>query len=219
MWHTRWRRGGVIASRLSTSDSSPEPVWRASWSSVTGTSQGPLDDATARVVFEEMYRAHYRKVAVYVARRTRSTEDADDVVASTFLVAWRRIDDLANADRPLAWLYAVAHRTLLSHWRATSRTADLASKAAAESDDAFGSVETTVENRDTLARVTVAMDELSGTDQELLRLIGWEQLTHAEIATVLGISRVLVRTRLHRARRRLQEAYDRDLGGSTIGGR
>lgn len=184
-----------------------------------GTSREPLDDGTARVVFEEMYRAHYRQVAVYVARRTRSTEDADDVVASTFLVAWRRIDDVASADKPLAWLYAVAYRTLLSHWRATSKTADLARKAAAESGELFESVETTVEKRDTLARVTAAMGQLSDADQELLRLIGWEQLTHAEIAAILGISRVLVRTRLHRARRRLQEAYDRDLRGPTIGGR
>lgn len=215
---TPWRQGGIIASLLSTSDSSPESVRRAGWPSVMGTTQEPFDDGTARDVFEELYQAHYRQVATYVARRTRSTEDADDVVAATFLVAWQRIDVLANADRPLAWLYAVAHRTLLSHWRGTSKTADLAGKAAAEYTEAFESVEATVEARDTLARVTAAMVSLSKTDQELLGLIGWEQLTHAEIAVILGISRVLVRTRLRRARHRLQDAYERDLDQPKSGG-
>ena len=172
----------------------------------------PLGDDEALEVFEAMYAAYYRKVVVYVARRTRSAADADDVVASTFLVAWNRIDVLADADEPLAWLYAVAYRTLLSHWRDTSRTAELADKAASEYVNQMVSVEETVQASDRLDTVTAAMGKLSETDQELLRLIGWEQQTHAEIASILGISRVLVRTRLRRARRRLQAAYERESG-------
>ncbi|MGB5169052.1 MAG: sigma-70 family RNA polymerase sigma factor [Acidimicrobiia bacterium] len=180
---------------------------------MSSAGQQPLSDREAAVAFEALYGAYYQRVAAYVARRTRSAEDADDVVASTFLVAWRRIDDVADADAPLAWLYAVAYRTLLSHWRGTSRTADLAGKAATEYSHSVAGVETTAEAREQLAQVASAMTSLSETDRELLRLIGWEQCTHAEIASILGISRVLVRTRLHRARRRLQRAYERSHGG------
>lgn len=170
-------------------------------------------------MFEQLYRAHYHKVAVYVARRTRSPEDADDVVASTFLVAWNRIDRLASVDEPLAWLYAVAYRTLLSHWRAVSKTANLADRVAADIADPIDTVGATIEERDELSEVMAAIDSLAEEDQELLRLIGWEQLSHGEVATILGISRVLVRTRLHRARRRLQAAYELGARRSTTGGR
>jgi len=212
-----WRRDGTTASHPSTSDSRFERVRRAGWLLVKRTGQEPLSDEDALDVFEELYDQHYHRVAVYVARRTRSAEDADDVVASTFLVAWSRIDDLAGADEPLAWLYAVAYRTLLSHWRDTSKTADLADLAAAEYADPIDSVEETVEAREQLAHVSTAMLSLSETDQELLRLVGWEQRTHAEIAAILGISRVLVRTRLHRARRRLQAAYERNASMPIVG--
>lgn len=213
-----WRRDGTTASRLSTSDSSPERVRRAGWLPLRRTGQEPLSDEDALDVFEELYETYYHTVAVYVARRTRSAEDADDVVASTFLVAWSRIDELADADEPLAWMYAVAYRTLLSHWRDASKTVNLAGKAAAEYADPIDSVEATVEAREQLAHVSIAMLSLSETDQELLRLVGWEQRTHAEIASILGISRVLVRTRLHRARRRLQAAYERNASMPIVGG-
>jgi RNA polymerase sigma-70 factor (ECF subfamily) len=50
-----------------------------------------------------------------------------------------------------------------------------------------------------------AVARLSDDDQELLRLVAWEELGREEIALVLGISRTAVRVRLHRARRRLAD--------------
>ncbi|MET8305280.1 sigma factor-like helix-turn-helix DNA-binding protein [Micromonospora sp. NPDC005173] len=50
------------------------------------------------------------------------------------------------------------------------------------------------------------MATLSDLDQEILRLIGWEELTVSEAAQVLGCARATVAVRLHRARRRLTEA-------------
>ena len=47
------------------------------------------------------------------------------------------------------------------------------------------------------------MARLSEIDREILRLVGWEQLTVAEAAIVLGSTRTAAKVRLHRARRRL----------------
>lgn len=52
------------------------------------------------------------------------------------------------------------------------------------------------------------MRGLSEDDQELLRLVAWEELARDEIALVLGISRASVRVRLHRARKRLAEQLE-----------
>ena len=54
--------------------------------------------------------------------------------------------------------------------------------------------------------VGAALDDLSESDAELLRLWAWEQLGPAEIAEVLDCSPGTARTRMHRARARLREA-------------
>ncbi|RFU38840.1 sigma-70 family RNA polymerase sigma factor, partial [Actinomadura logoneensis] len=58
-------------------------------------------------------------------------------------------------------------------------------------------------------RVAAALRSLPEADRELLTLVGWEGLGHAELATVLGCSRNAVRVRLHRARRRFARALRR----------
>lgn len=171
--------------------------------------ESPLDDEEALRRFEEFYHDFYPKVLGYARRRTRIWDDADEIVSATFLVAWRRLDEYLGADAPLAWLYGVAHRTLLSHQRNQAKSARLTEKVAVEYTHAVNVSETTAEAREQLATVTAAMADLSPVDQELLLLAGWEQQTHREIAAALGISRPLLRTRLYRARQRLQRAYDR----------
>ncbi|MEZ5176669.1 MAG: sigma-70 family RNA polymerase sigma factor [Acidimicrobiia bacterium] len=171
----------------------------------------PIGDDEAVERFEELYRTHYRKIVAYARRRTHSIEDADDVAATTFSVAWRRLEDLVGADEPLAWLYGVAYRTVLSHRRGVARAAQLVERAASQHSGMVESVESSIVTRDQLERAAAAVDTLSRSDQEILRLVGWEECSHAEIAQILDISRVLVRTRLLRARRRLQTAYARSL--------
>jgi RNA polymerase sigma-70 factor, ECF subfamily len=51
-----------------------------------------------------------------------------------------------------------------------------------------------------------ALNELSDSDQELLRLIAWEDLSPREAATALGVSVASFRVRLHRARNRFARA-------------
>lgn len=204
-------------SRPSTS-SNPTTGRGFSEPSAVKPSREPISDAEATRRFEELYAAHYRRIVTYTRRRTGSIDDADDVVSATFLVAWRRLEDLVGADEPLAWLYRVAYLTLLNHRRDTEKTGRLTHKAAGEYSNPVATIESTVEARDRLAQVTAAAETLSEIDRELLQLVAWEELTHYEIAEILGISRVLVRTRLSRARRRLQAAYDKRLDGKRSGG-
>jgi len=204
-------------SRPSTSSDSAAAYGSTGQQTVT-TDGPPISDEEATRRFEELYAAHYRRIVTYTRRRTGSIDDADDVVSATFLVAWRRLEDLVSADEPLAWLYRVAYLTLLNHRRDAERTGRLTDKAAGEYSNPVATIESTVETRDRLAQVTAAAETLSEMDRELLRLVAWEELTHYEIAEILGISRVLVRTRLSRARRRLQTAYEKRLGGLRSGG-
>ena len=217
MWLRSWLLGGATASHRSIS-SDPTARREGLGRRLMTSRNGPMGDDEVAERFEELFEAHYRKIVTYARRRTRSVEDADDVAGATFTVAWSRVDDFVGADEPLAWLFAVAYRTVLSQRRDVDKTMRLAEKAAASSFDAAESVESIVEAHDEMAHITAAAATLSEKDQELLRLVGWEERTHAEIAEILDISRVLVRTQILRARRRLRADSERLLDDSAFGG-
>jgi RNA polymerase sigma-70 factor, ECF subfamily len=146
----------------------------------------------ARRRFDELFSTHYRVVAAYARRRT-SAEAADDVVAETFLVAWRRLDDVPAEAAP--WLLAVARRVLANHRRGERRRLALVDRLAQPSDDAAPADD---------SPVLRALSRLSEADRELLVLLAWDELSLADAAEVLGCSYAAVKVRLHRARRRLR---------------
>jgi RNA polymerase sigma-70 factor, ECF subfamily len=158
----------------------------------------PEADAEAR--FEALYERHYGRVLDYVLRRARRDE-ADDVVADTFLVAWRQLERVP--DEPLAWLLGVARKTLANRHRTTRRHNALISKLGAEGPFELRAAPTTQTGE--LEAIAQAAARLSELDQELLKLVAWDGLSIKEAALVVGISHVAGRVRLHRARRRLAE--------------
>jgi RNA polymerase sigma-70 factor, ECF subfamily len=141
--------------------------------------------------FEGIYERHREDVALYVRRRV-AADSVEDLVAETFLVCWRRLDDVPRD--PLPWLYAVARRLLANHYRATARRPVAARVSVAE--DGF----LPIEGDDVLA---TAFARLGDADREVLRLVAWEQLSLRAAARVLGCSQVACRVRFHRAKRRL----------------
>jgi RNA polymerase sigma-70 factor (ECF subfamily) len=152
-----------------------------------------MDDRKAR--FEKIYTATYEPILGYALRRCSSPEDAADVVAETFTIAWRRFEDIPAGDRARLWLYGVARRVLANHWRGESRrrlrTTELRDEIAAVAEDPVNA-----------SAIGQAFRELSDDDREVLGLVAWEGLDHSAIAAVLGCSRGAARVRLHRARRR-----------------
>jgi RNA polymerase sigma-70 factor, ECF subfamily len=149
--------------------------------------------------FQRLYEEHGEAVLRYARRRT-SPEAAEDVLAETFVVAWRRLERVP-AD-PRGWLLAVARRVLANQRRGDSRREALIAKLTllpvrdAPPEPATGSP------------LAEALASLGARDHELLALVHWDGLTPREAATVLGCSPVATRTRLHRARRRLARALE-----------
>lgn len=147
--------------------------------------------------FESLYRAHYAAVLRFARRRTDAAT-AEDVVADTFAIAWRKLERVP--DRPLPWLYAVASRELANRRRAAQR--DLLKAHRAGSDTARDPAEALGE-RDAILR---AFNALSENDREALRLVAWEELRLADAARVAGTTRLAFAMRVSRARRRLGSA-------------
>ena len=148
--------------------------------------------------FEVVYAAHRGPILGYVLRRTGNPDDAADVIAETFLTAWRRLEDMPPGPQARLWLYGVARRVLANHHRGQRRAAALATRLRADLTAAYRPPEYTGE----LALVAAAFRGLPAADRELLALSAWEGLDHGQIAVVLDCSRNAVRIRLHRARKR-----------------
>lgn len=147
----------------------------------------------AEARFRELYHLNVEAVRRYVWRRDPML--VDDVVAETFLTAWRRLDEIpVNAS---AWLIVVARNTLLNEHRRERRQAAVTDRLAAEPSRSMGESQTSTSDL-----VDVAFSMLSEDDREILTLSIWDDLDRGAIAAVLGCSKANVSVRLHRARRR-----------------
>jgi RNA polymerase sigma-70 factor (ECF subfamily) len=165
------------------------------------TDMTPSPSRLAR--FETLFTKHQRAVLAYAMRRTPTLADAEDAVAETFAIAWRKIDAVP-ADEPLPWLYAVARRVLANHRRGLGRRERLA--ALLRNDD----VATPLRAGEAVdGPAFAALASLSPADQEVLRLVAWEELGNQQIAAVLGVTANAVAIRLHRARARFAAALER----------
>lgn len=151
--------------------------------------------------FEALFDAHHRAILAYALRRTSRPADAADVVAETFLVAWRRLDDIPPRDEVL-WLYAVARRVIANARRGELRRGQLAQRLR----DALQAVDHPPQHDPRSDRLGAALDTLQPDDREIIRLAYWEDLTPTEVAQVMGMPASTVRVRLHRARTRLRTA-------------
>lgn len=165
--------------------------------------QFPSQDAR----FQQLFTAHRDAVWVYCYRRLHR-DDVQDAVAEVFLVVWRKIDQAPDSDEALLWLYGVARNVVRNFRRSSIRRRRLRVKVGAlrQPDDPTPEIQVIrrAEDRDLLA----AVDRLKPEDQELLRLRTWEELSLAEIASVVDRSTRSVESRLSRIRKRLAAALD-----------
>jgi len=134
----------------------------------------------SRAAFERLFRHTRNDLLAYIVRRAGNSEDAADVLAETYLIAWQKLDAIPAGDRARLWLFGVARKLR----RATAMQAPVDTEAA----DA----------------VRAALAALPERDREILTLTAWDGLTPRQIAAVTGSSANIVRVRLHRARARLK---------------
>lgn len=147
-------------------------------------------DETVSSDFEMFFRENYSSLWRYVARRVPQAK-ADDVVSASFMVAWEKYSTVEDPSLP--WLIRIASFEIANTRRKQSRehrrafSAALEEFAAPAGDDFDG------------AGVRSAMATLGESDQEILRLVLWDELPREDIALVLGLSVNAVNVRYHRA--------------------
>ena len=151
--------------------------------------------------FRRLYQHWGRQLLAYAVRRTVCREDAADVVAETFAIAWRRFDVVPEGDGALPWLYATARRVAANFRRAARTRSCLVERAGTEQRPGFPGGDDVVDDALLAAAALSCLDE---EDREVLMLVAWEGLGTSQLASALGCSTGAARVRLHRARKRLR---------------
>lgn len=167
------------------------------------------DQASAEDRFRRLYAEHVDPILGYALRRTDQAADAGDIVAETFLVAWRRLGDIPPGDEARLWLYGVARGVIANQRRGADRRQALGQRLRRDLASSVPDHAHVVAER---AAIKDALDRLAERDREVLQLSAWEGLEPREIALVLGTSAVAVRSRLSRSRARLRALTGRSGG-------
>lgn len=154
--------------------------------------------------FEELVGRHGRAIYAFVAARV-GPDSAEDVTSETFATAYRRrstFDPAATSARP--WLYGIAVNKLRQHRDAERRWLEQPTSenltGTAEADDTAARVDAHA----LIPELAMALALLSPGERDVLLLHVFAELSHAQIAQVLGIRQTTAKVRLHRGRARLR---------------
>ncbi|MER6942755.1 RNA polymerase sigma factor [Nonomuraea sp. NPDC000554] len=182
----------------------------------------PTQDAGDAVIIEQSWREPERFAALFdryytqihgYAERRLGRSLGDDVAAETFLIAFdkRTHYDVSRADA-LPWLYGIASNLIARHRRAEVRQyRALARTGAAEfAEDHADRVAGELDAAARKGRLAAALAKVSSRDRDVLLLVAWAELTSEEAGRALGIPAGTARSRLHRARRKIQTALGED---------
>ena len=156
-----------------------------------------------------LYRYAYQRVG---------PEIAEDVVAETFLAAFRgrASYDLDRQDaRP--WLFGILTRELATYHRREQARYRAMSRSTYEAVQDCPADEVAARVLADVARgpLAAALAGLAAGDRDVLLLVAWGQLSYDEVAVALNIPQGTVGSRLNRARRKLRKALD-DFNPTTI---
>lgn len=168
--------------------------------------RGPDDaDLAARfaagdeTAIREVYARYAGPILTVAMGMLGKRQLADEVVQTTLLKAWRAASSF-DPSRDLApWLYAIARRVAIDVYRRESRVPD----AEEISDDQVAVVPLSFERTWEAWEVRAALGRLPDDEREVMRLSHFLGMTHAEIAAHLDVPVGTVKSRSHRAHRRL----------------
>jgi RNA polymerase sigma-70 factor (ECF subfamily) len=150
---------------------------------------------------EALYLAHADAVYAYAKRRAERAV-AEDVVMEVFVVACRRLEEVPD-QQALPWLLGCARRVLANQRRGALRADALRDRLQSAAQPAGL-------DHDAVDVLASALDDLGPGDREIILLSAWEGLDLHELALTLDCSRGAAAVRLHRARRRLRHALERE---------
>jgi RNA polymerase sigma factor (sigma-70 family) len=178
--------------------------------------QGGYEEAFAEIVNRYRDRIHH-----YIYRYTRNHLDCEDIVQETFFRVYRSKHSYERIARLSTWLYTIAGNLMRSHYKKSSRLKttpihDISSDLTEMELDLVDSAPTPdliLEDSHMVHIVYKALDRLPPEFREIIVMRDIQNLTYEEIEEITGLPMGTVKSRINRARARIQTvilAYTKD---------
>ncbi|MDJ0757481.1 MAG: sigma-70 family RNA polymerase sigma factor [Ardenticatenaceae bacterium] len=153
--------------------------------------------------FGDLYETHLAAIYQYISFRVGSVHDTEDLTETVFIKAWQRINQYEQQRVPfIAWLYRIAHNSVIDHYRTLKPTQNL--DVVENKGDGRLTVEQETLQRDEIRQMMEAIPKLSDLHQHVIILRFLKGLSHAEVAEILDRRVESVRVLQHRALKELQ---------------
>ena len=161
--------------------------------------------------FERLFRESYSEVYNFVYYSILNEQATEDVVAEAFLRAARYFDRFDSTRAKFTtWVKSIARNCIIDYYRKRQPTSsiDEVPESAFASNEDFA---TDVENADLATRLLAILGE---DERRLVYLKYYEGLRNIDIANQLDLNESTVASRLHRALRKMSDAYQRTVEGA-----
>jgi RNA polymerase sigma factor (sigma-70 family) len=152
-----------------------------------------------------LYRDYGRLVYAVAYRALGRHDLAEDAVQQTFVQAWQAADRFDTSRDPASWLATIAKRVAIDMYRRDARRPATALSDVAANDPGVVTLPPDMGSLDAVWHVRRAIDALDPDEAAIVRLQHLEGMTHAEVAEKLGVALGTVKSRSHRAHRKLAE--------------
>jgi len=165
--------------------------------------------------FEALYRLYHPRLQRFLLHMIRQGDAVvEEVLNDTMMVVWRRADAFDGRSRLSTWIFGIAYRKALKALSRMDLPVDDADLP--ESPDPAPGPESRAGFVQLRGRLQQAMNELSVDHRAVIELCYFHDMSHGEIADVVGCPPETVKTRMFYARRRLRALLE-DLGGHLPG--
>jgi RNA polymerase sigma-70 factor (ECF subfamily) len=150
--------------------------------------------------FEKLVHLHHRRVFNFVYQMTRQRQDAEDLTQQTFVKAFQHIGRVDAARPIINWLFTIARRTALNHFRSTRKWEFAPAELVSTEPSPARQLEQREQADDVWAR---ARRVLSPREFQVLWLRFGEDMSTEETARIAGLTQIHVKVLVHRARQHL----------------
>jgi RNA polymerase sigma-70 factor (ECF subfamily) len=163
-------------------------------------------------LFDEVYESLYPVLYRIAYRISGSSSKAEDLCHEAFIKYWQREEPLPDLDQTKYWLIRVLKNISLNYEKKRSREQRAYGRVHKSTPQYSDSTDQEFFKEQTRSIVQAALEKLPDKMRMVLVLKEYGELNYKEIARILGISEGNVKVRAFRARERLAQLLDGEIG-------